>query len=114
MTDATAEFFNELGARGHDPALTKARGTLRFDITDRGKRASHWLVTIEKGDVAVSRRNADAECVVRADKALFDGMARGEAHPVAAVLRGSVGAEGDLGLFVLFQRLFPGAPKGDS
>lgn len=114
MTDATAEFFNELETRGHDPALEKARGTLRFDITDGGKRPAHWLVTIDKGNVAVSRGKADANCVVRADRTLFDGMARGEVHPLAAVLRGSVGAEGDLRLFVLFQRLFPGAPKGAS
>jgi putative sterol carrier protein len=114
MTNATAEFFNELGARGHDPALKKARGTLRFDITDDRKRAAHWLVTIDKGDVTVARAKADAHCVVRVDRTLFDGMARGEVHPVSAILRGSVGAEGDLGLFVLFQRLFPGAPKGES
>jgi putative sterol carrier protein len=114
MTDATAEFFNELEARGHDPALEKARGTLRFELTGDGKRAAHWLVAIEKGDVAVSRKNANAHCVVRLDKTLFDGMARGEVHPVAAILRGSVSAEGDLGLFVLFQRLFPGPPKGHS
>jgi putative sterol carrier protein len=114
MTDATAEFFNEIEARGHHPALEKAKGTLRFDLTEDGKRAAHWLVAIDKGDVAVLRKNAEADCVVRADKALFDGMARGEVHPVTAILRGSVGAEGDLGLFVVFQRLFPGAPKGAS
>ena len=32
MTDATTEFFQELAARGHEPALAKVTGTLRFDL----------------------------------------------------------------------------------
>jgi hypothetical protein len=39
MTDPTAEFFDELGRRGHEPLLEKATGTLRFDIAD-GKRVA--------------------------------------------------------------------------
>ena len=74
MTDATTEFFHELEARGHEPLLEKATGTLRFDLTN-GKRTTRWLVEIENGDVAVSHRNVKADCVVRADKALFDGIA---------------------------------------
>ncbi len=110
MTDATAEFFDELSRRGHEPLLEKASGTLRIDVVD-GKRTDRWLVTVEKGDVGVSRRNMRADCVIRTDRALFDGLASGKVNMMAAVLRGALGVEGDVGLLVLFQRLFPGPPK---
>jgi putative sterol carrier protein len=113
MTDATAEFFEQLEARGHEPVLEKSTGTLRFDIKD-GQRTARWLVTIQKGDIGVSRRNAKADCVVRMNKALFDGMATGRANPMAALLRGEVNAEGDVGLLASFQRLFPGPPRRKS
>jgi putative sterol carrier protein len=111
MTDATTEFFQGLEARGHESALEKATGTLRFDISDGGERPTRWSVAIERGDVTVSHRNTKADCVVRADHALFDGIARGEVNPIAAVLRGAIAAEGDLGLLVSFQRLFPSPPR---
>jgi putative sterol carrier protein len=109
LPDPTTAFFQDLGARGHEPVLKKATGTLRFDLTDGGNRTARWLVAIEKGNVAVSHRNAKADCVVRADRALFDGIASGETNALAAVLRGAIDAEGDLRLLVFFQRLFPGA-----
>jgi putative sterol carrier protein len=102
MTDATTEFFEQLEERGHEPVLEKSTGTVRFDIKDG------------KGDVTVSRRNAAADCVVRADKALFDDMTTGRANPMAALLRGAVSAEGDVGLMASFQRLFPGPPRRKS
>jgi len=106
MTDATTEFFHGLGARGHEPRLEKVRGTLRFDLTN-GKRTARWLVAIDKGDIAISHKNAKADCVVRADKTLFDGIASGEVNAFAAALRGSMGIEGNPELLVMFQRLFP-------
>jgi putative sterol carrier protein len=113
MTDTTTEFFNQLEARGHQPALEKATGTLRFDLTD-GKRKTRWLVAIERGDVAVSHRNAKADCVARADKRMFDAIVGGEQNAVAAMLRGELSVEGDRELMVLFQRLFPGPPRRGS
>jgi putative sterol carrier protein len=110
MTDPTAEFFDELGRRGHEPLLEKATGTLRFDVAD-GKRVARWLVTINKGDVTVSRENRRADCVVRADKVLFDKTVRGRANAMAALLRGAIGVEGEPELLVLFQRLLPGPPR---
>ena len=109
MTDPTAEFFGELSERGHEPLLQKATGTVRFDLVD-GKRTDRWLVTVRKGDVAVSRRNVRADCVMRADKAFFDRVATGELSAVAAVLRGELAVEGDWRLLVLVRRLFPGPP----
>jgi putative sterol carrier protein len=110
MPDATTEFFTRLADRGHEPLLEKANGSLRFDLVDNGRRA-RWLVEIDRGDLAVSHRNAKADCVIRAEKALFDRIAAGKENAVAAVLRGALGIEGNRQLLVLFQRLFPAAPK---
>ena len=91
--DPTAEFFDELGGRGHEPLLRKATGSARFDVVD-GKRTERWLVTIDKGDITVSRRNAAADCVLRADRASFDRVVAGELNAVAAVLRGELAVRG--------------------
>jgi predicted lipid carrier protein YhbT len=102
--DETATFFQELGRRGHDPLLEKANGTIRFDLGGDGK-LEHWLVRLDGGAVTVSRRRARADCVARADKALFDAFARGEANAMAAVLRGELTFDGDPELLVRFQRV---------
>lgn len=107
MTDSTAEFFQELGRRGHEPLLEKGTGTIRFDLVD-GKRSDRWLVTLDRGDVSVSRKNVAADCVVGADRALFDAMASGDVNGMAAYLRGELTLEGDPELLVLFQRVLPG------
>jgi putative sterol carrier protein len=107
MTDATAEFFDALVERGHEPLLEKATGTLRFDLKD-GKKTDRWLIAVDKGDLAVSRQNLRADCVVSADKALFDDIASGKTNVMAALLRGAISIEGATQLVVLFQRLFPG------
>ena len=109
MTDATTEFFQDLSARGHEPLLEKATGTVRFDLSN-GKRTARWLVTIKKGEVTVSQKNARADCVVSSDQGVFDQVVKGEVNAMAALLRGLMGVEGDPGLLVLFQRLFPGPP----
>lgn len=107
MTDSTAEFFQELGRRGHAPLLEKGTGTVRFDLVD-GTRIDRWLVTLDKGDVSVSRKNAAADCVVRAERTLFDAMASGDVNGMAAYLRGELTLEGDPELLVLIQRVLPG------
>lgn len=112
MADATAEFFEQLGERGHEPLLRKITGTLRFDLK-QGKKIERWHVAVKKGDVHVSHRNVAADSVVRTEKALFDRAASGELNLMAAVLRGEVALEGHWRLLVLFQRLLPG-PHGSS
>jgi putative sterol carrier protein len=111
MADATAEFFDRLGARAHEPVLEKAAGTLRFELTEDGCR-DIWLVTVAKGDVSVSRKDGAADCVVRADKELFDAIAAGEVNAMAALLRGAVSVDGDPEILVRLQRLFPISPWG--
>ena len=81
MADSTAQFFDELGRRGHEPLLEKTSGTIRVDLKD-GKKTERWLVAITKGDLAVSRQNAAADCVISADRALFDGIASGKTNAV--------------------------------
>ena len=111
MSDPTKEFFDDLAARGHVPLLKGTSGTLRFDLEDEG-RTAHWHVKIDRGRVSVSHDEAEADCVVRADKELFDRMTAGMANATAAALRGLMEPAGDLSLLVQFQRLFPG-PPGD-
>jgi putative sterol carrier protein len=106
VTDATAEFFADLASRGHEPALRKTTGTIRFDLT--GERTTRWLVSIAKGDVAVSRKSGRADCVVRVDRELFQNIASGQANMLTGVLRGAIAIEGDPALLLSFQHLFPG------
>jgi putative sterol carrier protein len=106
MTDTTTKFFEELEARGHDPRLEKVTATFRFDLQN-GDKKNRWLVTVDKGDIAVSHRNAKADCVLRADKATFEGIAAGKVNAFAAVLRGTLRVEGDAELLALFQRVLP-------
>jgi len=109
MTDATADFFEDLGRRGHEPLLEKTTGTFGFEL-ENGSKSDHWLVEVDKGDVAVSHKRGKADCTLRARKRVFDSLARGESNAMAAVLRGTVLVEGDPRLLVRFQRLFPSPP----
>jgi putative sterol carrier protein len=110
MTDATAEFFDALVERGHEPLLEKATGTVRFDLKD-AKKMDSWLITVVKGELAVSRQNRRADCVVTADKSLFDRIVSGKTNVMSALLRGAMGVEGDVQLLVRFQRLLPEPPR---
>ena len=108
--DPTARFFAELSTRGEDPLLRKASGAMRFDITS-GRRTKRWLVSVDDGALEVTEGNADAACVICADKAVFDKIASGRLNAVAAVLRGDVEVAGDWRLLVRLQRLFPSPPR---
>jgi len=107
MTEPANEPFERLGAVGHVPVLKQASGTMLFELVG-GKRTERWRVTVDKGDVAVSRGNGPADCVLRADRKLFAGLTSGKVNAFAAALRGAVTIEGDPRLLVLFQRLLPG------
>ena len=105
--DTTAQFFDQLNARGQEPLLGNMTTSLRFDLTS-GPRTEHWLITVKQGDVSVSRRNGRADCVVRGDRELFDEIAAGHANLMANFLRGRLTVEGNTSPLVRFQRLFPG------
>jgi putative sterol carrier protein len=112
MTNATTKFFEAVKVRGHEPRLERVRGTLRFDLTN-GKQTNRWLIAIDKGDIAVSHRNARADCVVRTESAVFERIASGDTNAVTAVLRGEMAVEGDPQVLVQFRRLFS-APRRQS
>jgi putative sterol carrier protein len=110
MADAIAGFFERLDERGHVPTLKRLTGTLRVELQRAGE-VERWFVTVDQGDVSVSHRNAKADCIVRTEREHFVAMTEGRLNPLAAVLRGLVGIEGDLSILVLFQRVFPGPPR---
>jgi putative sterol carrier protein len=108
--DPTRALFEALAARGRAPLLSRSSGTVRFELAE-GRRVETWSVTIEKGNVTVSRDTGDADTVVRTTKALFDDLATGKQNGMAALLRGAIAAEGNLSLLVQLERLFPGPPR---
>jgi predicted lipid carrier protein YhbT len=110
MSDDVVEFFEELGRRGHEPLLAKVTGRVRFDLVD-GARTDQWLVALDKGDAVVSHQAGQAECTIRAERALFERLCRGEENAMAAVLRGAVVCTGDVELLFAVQRIFPGPPR---
>ncbi|TDB70484.1 SCP2 sterol-binding domain-containing protein [Micromonospora sp. KC721] len=110
MADATQEFFRSLARRGHDRRLTAIhQGSVRFDISRDGQ-VDHWLVSIAKGDITVSEQETGGDAVVRADRAVFDRIACGEAYFLTSVLRGEATVEGSPRIFATVRRLFPPPP----
>jgi putative sterol carrier protein len=110
MSDDVVEFFEELGRRGHEPLLAKVTGRVRFDLADGG-HTDRWLVAVDKGDTVVSHQDGLAECTIRAERALFERLCRGEENAMAAVLRGALVCTGDVELLYAIQRILPGPPR---
>ncbi|HEX7745017.1 MAG TPA: SCP2 sterol-binding domain-containing protein [Micromonosporaceae bacterium] len=107
--NATLAFFEGLDRRRHEPLLEKIKGTVRFDLQHRGQ-TEHWLVAIDRGDLAVSREEQDADSVVATDPELFEQLANGTENGVAAGLRGALTIVGSLHLYLMLERLFPSPP----
>jgi putative sterol carrier protein len=108
--DGIVQFFQKLDRREHEPLLAKVMGRVRFDLVEGG-HTDRWLVTVDKGDTAISHKGGPAECTVRADRALFERLCRGEENALAAVLRGALVCRGDVELLFAIQRIFPGPPR---
>ena len=104
--DRLTKFFEDLAARGHEPSLERLTATFRFDLLN-GKQTERWFVAVNKGDLAVSRQNRAADCVLRAERAVFERLATGRQRVLAATLRGQLIPEGDPKRLVLAQRLLP-------
>ena len=105
--DPISTFFTDLASKGHEPLLHRASGTLRLDLPLESG-VERWYVTMTKGDVAVSHRNARADATLRMDRKLFEGMVKGSVNLTAALLQGVIQIEGDLNLITAFDRLLPG------
>jgi hypothetical protein len=96
------------GNLGRDGWETSRRAS---ELTStEARRPSTGSSRSTKGNISVSRKNLEADAALHTDKEIFDRLARGEASPLASMLRGLVQAEGDAELIVLFQGLFP-APR---
>ncbi|MCG5452051.1 MULTISPECIES: SCP2 sterol-binding domain-containing protein [Micromonospora] len=105
---ATAEQYLRQLDTGRRPDLPETTaGTLRLDVRDDGS-TDHWHLTIADQRVRVTRSADDAELVVRADRAVFDRMARGELHPGAGLLRNELTVQGNMQLLMLLRRIFSG------
>ncbi len=109
MSDPTAEFFTSLGRRGHEPLLESGMGTIRFDVARDGG-VDRWYLTIQRGDLRVFREDARCDCLVRADKRLFDDLVTGRTHLYTAWVRNEIRVSGDVRLARLMQGLLPGPP----
>jgi glycogen debranching enzyme len=110
VTDATEAYFERLAQRGYDPLVRMVSGTACFEIT-QDERTDHWLVKVDKGRISVSPEAGPADCVARADRAIFNRLASGETNALAAVFRGALAVEGNGQLMILLQRLFPAPPR---
>ncbi|MEU1586146.1 SCP2 sterol-binding domain-containing protein [Micromonospora sp. NPDC005710] len=109
MVDATTRFFEDLDRRGYEPLLAKTSGTLRIDLHE-GAQTRHWLLRIDHGRLNVSQEDREADTVIITSPVLFDGIASGREHGLAALLRGDMTVSGDARLVVQVERIFPGSP----
>ncbi|MDO3700084.1 SCP2 sterol-binding domain-containing protein [Micromonospora sp. C28SCA-DRY-2] len=109
MTASAVEHLRRLGPSRRVELPDAVAGTVRLDMREEG-RTEHWYLTIGDQRVQVSRSTDDAELVVRADREIFDQLARGEIHPAEALMRNEVTVQGDIRLFMLLRRIFPGPP----
>ncbi|GHJ53046.1 hypothetical protein Nm8I071_23530 [Nonomuraea sp. TT08I-71] len=82
-------------------------GTMRFDL-DGGPQPETWHVQIRSGNVSISRNAEEADCVIRADQALFDQIVTGDANAYSAWLRNDLTCEGSMQLLAFFIKVFPG------
>jgi hypothetical protein len=105
MSEAVRAFFDGL-VRGGGRMLRQVSGTVRFDLRCPD-RVEHWLVTIGRGRIAVSRTGEqDADTVISTDEELFLRMARGEVKPLPAWLRNDITADGEFRFVIMLERLF--------
>jgi len=109
-SDPTARLFERISRLGRVDALAEVEGRLRFDIHE-GDRVEHRAIIVHRGQISVAQEVEDPDCVVDADKELFDRMAAGQSNAMAALLRGDMMVTGNVRLLVLLERLLPG-PAG--
>jgi len=106
MTSPTTTFFEGLSVQRSAPLLRKVQGRIRFDVVD-DDQTEYWLLDIDRGDLRISQAAGEADCGVRAERAVLDEIVSGNRNAMAEMLRGGLAVEGDLELLVLVQRLFP-------
>jgi putative sterol carrier protein len=110
-TDAgsISQFFEDLAQPGHLATLESERATLRFDVRD-GSGVQRWYLTVQDGDVTVTRQNAQADAVVTIDQPHLEAIVGGRLNATAALLRGLLTCDGSVATLMMFQRCLPGPP----
>ena len=95
MTDATTEFFDELGAARARAAAARRRRAPCASTSRDGRRTERWLVTIDKGDVTVSRTERARPTASSARTRRSSTASRAaRSNAMAALLRGAIDARG--------------------
>jgi SCP-2 sterol transfer family len=118
MTEPIGDFFASLTEPGHIATFERESATLRFDIADVSDPAmfagaadvEHWHVTINDGDVAVTRQLIPADAIVHVARPTFEAIVKGRLNAQAALLRGLMTCEGSMAALMMFQRCLPGPP----
>jgi len=78
-----------------DPAKTRGeRATYAFEIAGVGT----WVVTVDDGEVRVTRGDADAGCLLRMSEKTFVRIFQGEQQVFTAILAGTVAVDGERAL----------------
>jgi hypothetical protein len=116
--DSIDEFFAGLTEPGHIATFEREAATLRFDVADVSDPAKfadaahveYWHVTINDGDVAVTRQQLPADAIVHVARPTFEPIVAGRLNAQAALLRGLMSCEGSMAALMMFQRCLPGPP----
>jgi hypothetical protein len=110
--DPTAQFFHRLRSRVYEPLVREVVAVVRFDLLHDGQ-TERWYLIINNGEITVSTADVEADCIIAADRTLFNGIVSGRVNPMAALLRGELTALGEPDLLVLCRRIFPGPPRSE-
>lgn len=102
-------FFERLSRRENELLLQQVTGSIRFDLAHE-ELVEHWFLSVDQGRVEVTREQREADCVLRTDMRIFEGMVCGEISSITAMLRGQIVVQGDLRLLMLLERVLPGPP----
>jgi hypothetical protein len=113
--DPINDFFAGLAEPGHLATFEHEAGTVRFDVPDAMAKADvtdveHWHVTVDDGDVTVTREPLPADAVVRIARPYLELIVTGRLNAMAAMLRGLLTVEGNVATLMMFQRCLPGPP----
>jgi len=112
--DPISDYFASLTEPGHIATFEREAATLQFDVADGPTPDSgpseHWHVTINDGDVSVTRQVLPADAIVHGARADVERIVTGRLNAQAALLRGLLRTEGSMAALMMFQRALPGPP----
>jgi hypothetical protein len=112
LSNPISKFFASLNEPGQLATFAGESATLRFDVLEKpaAKDVERWHVSVQQGEVAVSRRKAAADAIVAIARPQFEAMVTGRLNAQAALLRGLLTCKGSMSALMIFQRCLPGPP----